>query len=289
MSGVRIKFKRLRLFLDDLYSFFRGWYLRFAHSKADKSDYSRLKVVSQFSTDIKWREELGEINRNRIENMMLCCKFINGLRIKKGEVFSLKKMIGEPTPKRGFKEGPVIVRGELRMSSGGGLCQVSTTVFNAALTANLKILQKYNHSTDLWGDNRFIGLGRDAAYVYARRDLKFKNSHGSDIVVLMEVDEQNLKLKCSILSENELSHKVQIESRVLKELALGKRAKRIGDQNPGYRKGWLVETKRYVINDNDVKKVTYYKREKYKPASNVSDGGVSNESQNYRNSIGNQG
>ncbi|MFZ5988321.1 MAG: VanW family protein [Bacillota bacterium] len=265
MSDVRVRYKRLRILMDDIYSILRGWYFRLASGKADKEDYSGWRVISDFSTAIRWREGLGEINQNRIENMKLCCQMISGLIMKPGQVFSLRRLIGEPGLDKGFRDGPVIVRGKLKMSSGGGLCQVSTTIFNAALAANLKILQKHNHSTDLWGENRFIELGRDAVYVFARKDIKFKNNHGSSIIILMDVDEKNLRLNCRILSQKVLCCTVHVESRVLDELIPAGARKNGESGQLDYKKGWLVLTKRYVIDTKGKKKINYLKKEKYKP------------------------
>lgn len=265
-----VRFKWLRILLDDFNSILRGWYFRFASQrKVQPDEYMDWHTVSDFSTNIKWREELGELNQNRIDNMKLCCKKINGIVLKPGQVFSLRRIIGEPTAINGFKDGPMIINGKLGFTSGGGLCQVSTTLFNSALTGGLKILQKYNHSRDIWGENRFIELGKDAVYVFARKDLKFKNSLGSDIVILMDVNDESLKLNCRVLCPVKCKYNVEVHSTVLKEINPVLPCIDTGGKRTVPYKGWIVLTKRYIKTYDDCKKVTYCKKEVYAPGTKI--------------------
>ncbi|MCX7748132.1 MAG: VanW family protein [Clostridia bacterium] len=265
-----MKLMSVRLFLDDLYSFLNGWYFRFASGEKEiPYNLVGLYALADFTTDIRWKEEMKEMNSNKMNNMKLGCKLISGVKLKPGEVFSLRRFLGNPTYEKGFKDGPMVVNGRLQYAVGGGLCQVSTTLFNAALMANLKILQKFNHSVDVWGENRLVELGRDAVYVFGRRDLKFKNIHGSDIYIVMNLDEENKKVNCKILSKKKLEYDVLIKSNLLKEL------KPIFAENTEMvnhyvtKVGWIVLTERYIGNDGTQHKLTYRKREKYKPSIQV--------------------
>ncbi|MDH4211735.1 MAG: VanW family protein [candidate division WOR-3 bacterium] len=259
-----MKFKNLRLLLDDLNSIVNGWYTRIVTSKQTVGDMSTWYLIADFPTKIKWRDELGELNENRISNMERSCGIIDGILLHPREVFSVQKVIGEPTKERGFKEGPNIVGGQLSCSVGGGLCQISTALFNVALLANVQILQKHNHSADIWGENRFIDLGKDATYVYAQRDLKFKNDHPADIAVRMSVDRNDLLLNCQIYSPRELPYKVEIKHRVLKELEPRSVGNAGFDPQKG-RKGWVVLTERFIIKSSGVRKLTFSKTDTYKP------------------------
>jgi vancomycin resistance protein YoaR len=83
---------------------------------------------------------------NRLHNVRLVAQLVDGALIAPGAEFSFNKTTGERTPERGFLEAPVIINGELQNGIGGGVCQVSTTVFNAAFDAGLSITSRTNHA-----------------------------------------------------------------------------------------------------------------------------------------------
>jgi vancomycin resistance protein YoaR len=99
---------------------------------------------------------------------------IDDTLIEPGHVFSFNATTGERTPEKGFETAPVIINGELQNGIGGGVCQVSTTVFNAAYEAGLSIEERTNHALYI----SHYPLGRDATVDYPDLDLKFKNDTG---------------------------------------------------------------------------------------------------------------
>ncbi len=107
----------------------------------------------------------------RLNNVQLVAKLIDGTLIKPGGTFSFNATTGERTAEKGFEEAPVIINGELRNGLGGGICQVSTTVFNAAYEGGLPISARTNHA--LYIDH--YPLGRDATVNYPDLDLRFAN------------------------------------------------------------------------------------------------------------------
>ena len=107
----------------------------------------------------------------RLHNVQLVADLIDGALIAPGAVFSFNATTGERNAEKGFQEAPVIINGELENGIGGGVCQVSTTVFNAAFEAGLSIEERTNHA--LYIDH--YPLGRDATVNYPDLDLKFKN------------------------------------------------------------------------------------------------------------------
>ena len=269
-----IKFLRTRLLLDDALSIFRGWYFNMSSRKAAPSEeMSDGFVLSKASLKINWREELKEINYSRIHNMELGCELVNHVKLKPGEVFSLRRFFGEMTEEQGFQKGPMFVRGRLEYVAGGGACLISTLLFNAALKANLCILEKHNHSTDFWGEDRFIGLGLDATYLFGRKDLKFKNTHTADIYIITELSMDDLMLHCRLISDKPLSCQVSILTEVLEELRLPENPSNdAGAKDRPYRKGWIVMTKRNVVEENASGRevCTYWKEETNKPYMLVS-------------------
>ena len=110
----------------------------------------------------------------RLNNVQLVAKLIDGTLIAPGETFSFNGTTGERTAAKGFQEAPVIINGELQNGLGGGICQVSTTVFNAAFEAGLPITARTNHALYI----SHYPLGRDATVNYPDLDLKFGERHG---------------------------------------------------------------------------------------------------------------
>jgi vancomycin resistance protein YoaR len=108
---------------------------------------------------------------NRIHNVQLVAHLIDEKLIAPGETFSFNKTTGERNAAKGFLEAPVIVNGELTTGLGGGVCQVSTTVFNAAFEAGLEITARTNHALYI----SHYPQGRDATVDYPNVDLKFVN------------------------------------------------------------------------------------------------------------------
>jgi vancomycin resistance protein YoaR len=108
---------------------------------------------------------------SRLHNVALVAQLIDGALIGPGETFSFNGTTGERTAEKGFQEAPVIINGELQTGLGGGICQVSTTVFNAAYEAGLEIDERTNHALYI----SHYPLGRDATVNYPDQDLKFTN------------------------------------------------------------------------------------------------------------------
>jgi vancomycin resistance protein YoaR len=114
---------------------------------------------------------LGGSSRNRVHNISLACKAIDGAVLLPGDVFSYNDTVGPRVPSAGFRDAPVIIRGELQPGTGGGICQVSTTLYNAALLADLQILRRSHHAFPV----HYVPAGRDATVVDGAIDFKFKN------------------------------------------------------------------------------------------------------------------
>ena len=108
---------------------------------------------------------------NRIHNVQLVARLIDRKLIPPGATFSFNETTGERTSEKGFREAPVIINGELTTGLGGGVCQVSTTVFNAAYEAGLAITARTNHALYI----SHYPLARDATVNYPDIDLRFVN------------------------------------------------------------------------------------------------------------------
>ncbi len=108
---------------------------------------------------------------SRLHNVALVSELIDGALIAPGKTFSFNGTTGERTAEKGFEEAPVIINGELQTGLGGGICQVSTTVFNAVYEAGLQIDERTNHALYI----SHYPLGRDATVNYPDLDLTFTN------------------------------------------------------------------------------------------------------------------
>ena len=111
-------------------------------------------------------------NIDRSTNLMIACQKINGKVILPGETFSYNKALGERTAKAGYRNGKIYVGGEVVDGLGGGICQISSTLYNAVLEGNLEVLERRNHQFT----TAYIPVGRDATVVYGVTDFRFKNT-----------------------------------------------------------------------------------------------------------------
>ncbi len=134
-------------------------------------------------------DELGSFstayvnNKNRTTNLKLASDKINGKVIMPGETFSYNSIVGERTIAAGYKEAPIYVNGRVEDGLGGGICQVTTTLYNAVLFANLEIVERSNHMFL----TSYAGGGRDATVAYGSIDFKFKNNRDYPIRVVSSV------------------------------------------------------------------------------------------------------
>ncbi len=157
--------------------------------------------LGTYSTSLKNKEE------NTIYNIKLASKAINGVLIKPQEIFSYNKYVGPAEKADGYKEGIIISNGKFVNGYGGGICQVSSTLYNTALLANLQIVKRYNHS--IYGDaTKYVPLGRDAAVFYGSKDLKLKNNLDREIVIFAKVFGDTLQV--DIFGKNEDKAEVEI-------------------------------------------------------------------------------
>ena len=119
-------------------------------------------------------------NINRSTNINIACEKINGTVLEPGETFSFNKTVGERTTKNGFKEALIYNGGEVDYGLGGGICQISSTLYNAVLNANLDIVERKNHSMTV----SYLPIGQDASVSYGSVDFKFTNSRTYPIKIV---------------------------------------------------------------------------------------------------------
>lgn len=113
-----------------------------------------------------------ESDKDRTTNLRLACQKINGKVVLAGDTFSYNKTLGARTVAAGYKNAKIYEAGEVVDGLGGGICQISSTLYNSVLMANLQIVERRNHQFV----TSYVPAGRDATVVYGATDFKFKNT-----------------------------------------------------------------------------------------------------------------
>lgn len=128
---------------------------------------------------------------NRATNLKVACSRIDGTILRPGATFSYNEVVGPREAEAGFRMAPVIIRGKLEPGMGGGVCQVSTTIYNAAVLADLKIVQRSHHAFPV----HYVPAGRDATVAYDSLDLKFQNNTQAPIAIAASAADQQVRIR----------------------------------------------------------------------------------------------
>ena len=162
-------------------------------------------LLAEFST----KYDAGA--KNRSTNLKLASDKINGTVIMPGEVFSYNKVVGKRTIEAGYKEATVYENGQVTTGLGGGICQISTTLYNAAVGANLDITSRRNHMFT----TSYVPAGKDATVAWGSTDFKFKNSREYPIKIESTVSGGIAKVRIyGLKTDNE--YNITIETSTVK-------------------------------------------------------------------------
>ena len=142
----------------------------------------------------------------RTYNIKVAAAALNGQLIAPGEEFSFNRVVGPRSSEAGYKNANVIINNELVPGLGGGVCQVSSTLYNAVLLANLKVTDRSNHSLPIG----YVPIGRDATVSYGAIDFRFVNNSQSYIYLKTIVYGNNLTIK--LFGNREKTPKVEVNS-----------------------------------------------------------------------------
>lgn len=140
---------------------------------------------------------------NRIHNLTLASARLNGAIAAPGETFSLGEQIGDVSRATGYREAYVISQGRTVLGDGGGVCQVSTTLFRAALNAGLPIVERKAHAYRVHYYEEDLGPGYDATVFFPSADLKFVNDTPGHILIQTKVDPKNFSMRYEIYGTND--------------------------------------------------------------------------------------
>jgi vancomycin resistance protein YoaR len=130
-------------------------------------------------------------NRERTSNIVLAAEAINNTVVFPGETFSFNQTVGKRTKERGYLPAPIIVKGELSEGIGGGICQVSSTLFNAVDQAGVQIIERYSHSRSV----PYVKPGRDATVSWYGPDFSFRNNYQQPLLISAKVVEGSVVIR----------------------------------------------------------------------------------------------
>lgn len=143
-----------------------------------KSDKLPIKLKSHKSLLLRQLEGVDmTLQHNKVVNLTLAGKQIDNIIIKPGQIFSLWKLVGNPTERRGFKLGLIIAGAGIDSDFGGGLCQLANMLYWLGLHSPLTEIERHHHSLDLFPDNnRQVPFGTGCSIFFNYADLRFKNN-----------------------------------------------------------------------------------------------------------------
>lgn len=151
------------------------------------------RKIAQFSTDLTTSGE------GRLHNVDAAARSIDGMLLSPGGTFDYAKVIESAEQEYGFREAPVIFGGKLVPGVGGGICQVSSTLYNAALRAGLEIVERRNHTLPV----SYVPKGQDATFAQGYINFRFKNTTGKYLLIRAESSNNQLVIKLfGTLAEN---------------------------------------------------------------------------------------
>lgn len=201
-------------------------------------------------------------SNDRVHNVALAAKTINGMILMPGDEFSYNDAVGQRTESRGYKKAPAYSDGKTIQELGGGVCQVSSTLYKAVVLANLQVDEHHNHTYV----SSYIGLGMDATVSWDGPDFRFSNN--TDYPIKIIADYEDGTLTCRIRGAKLDSNQVIFSSEILKETPYKTTYKDDKTLEKGKTKvlesghnGYVVQTYRTIV-DKDGNKISSKEEDK---------------------------
>ncbi|KHE72959.1 VanW family protein [Halobacillus sp. BBL2006] len=169
------------------------FYQKLFNTEADTLNVPKLAVLPQVDRELLANirtQQIGHYvtyfnsnNEERSHNIRLASEALDSHVVFPGEVFSFNKVVGKRTKEKGYRNAPVIVKGEVTEGIGGGICQVSSTLFNSVDNAGVEIRERYSHSKSV----PYVPPGRDATVSWYGPDFTFKNQYNQPLLIRSKV------------------------------------------------------------------------------------------------------
>lgn len=167
-------------------------------------------LVAEFTT------YYSTTNTSRSDNIARAAQLLDGLVIEPGEIFSCSTAIGPITEENGYFPAGTYVQGKVEDGVGGGVCQISTTLYNAALLAKLTIVERAPHSMVV----TYVDPARDAAIAGNYKDLKLRNDYEYPVVIAAKTEDGALTIAIHT-SEEDIGNEVELISHVIETIEPG--------------------------------------------------------------------
>ena len=188
--------------------------------KITKDDLLRFTYLrSDFSTSFK------NSSKNRKHNIKNALNSINKIELAPNEIFSFNKIVGRRTESNGYRSAKIIVDNEFVDGIGGGVCQVSSTLYNSALLAGLEILEANKHSKQV----SYVKYGFDAMVNFGSSDLKFRNNTSGKITIITNYISSNMRIRIfgeSLMdTKYVLSNEIVLTEKPIEEIQIDEKQK----------------------------------------------------------------
>ncbi|RUT33242.1 vanomycin resistance protein VanB [Paenibacillus zeisoli] len=222
------------------------------------------RKIAEFATG------LASSKAGRLHNIGAAAQVIDGMLLAPGAIFDYAKVIDQAETKYGFQPAPVIVQGKLVPGIGGGICQVSSTLYNAAIQAGLGIIERRNHSLPV----SYLPKGQDATFAKGFINFRFKNTTSHYILIKATLNSNNLSIK--LFGDIPSNINYRLESRTVKVLPIPHKFVKnntlaLGEQEmiSQGRIGYIIET--YVIKyvDGERTETRKISRDTYSPQPTI--------------------
>ena len=168
------------------------------------------RAENKWETLSSYTTYFNEEEKNRVQNVTVAASLISGVTIQPYGEFSFNQTVGRRTQEAGFRQAKIIVNGEYVQGVGGGVCQVSTTLYNAALKSGLTVVEFHPHSL-LVG---YVPPSRDAM-VSSQSDLKFVNPHSFPVRLVAETFKGGIRVR---FYGQKMQYRYEITSHILQEI-----------------------------------------------------------------------
>lgn len=170
---------------------------------AKKKDFNNFKYIWKGDAKILLRKLHGvdmQLQKNKVKNLQIAAKKIDGLVIMPSEIFSFWNTVGNPTKKKGYLEGLTISSGNFMKGVGGGMCQMANLIHYLVLHTPLEVVELHHHTDALFPDyKRRVPFGTGTSIVYKNLDYRFKNTSDQPVQIRVWLDETMLfgEIRCN--------------------------------------------------------------------------------------------
>lgn len=207
---------------------------------------TREMLQSKFILRGSYTTSFSDSTSNRKYNIRFGAEKINGTILKPGDVFSANDTLGKRTRKNGWKNAGAYESGEVVQQAGGGVCQLSSTLYNAALYADMEIVERRNHSMPV----HYVDRGRDATINSVGNiiDFKFRNNTSSDVIIMAYTTGNTLHMEIyGIPFETDEYDRIEIRTKQRSSVSIKTEYEYVNDKPASYSKTISKGSKGYTV------------------------------------------